>query len=50
MKQSILPVVAIIVNVALGARTGLKMFYVAAAVISALLILKWWRTRGENLT
>lgn len=48
MKEFILPVVAVILNLALGARTGLSIFYVAASVILALTVLKAWRMRGAN--
>lgn len=48
MRSFILPIVAIIANIGLGANLGLPIFYVAAAVIFALLVLKAWRTRGGS--
>ncbi len=50
MKDFILPIVAIIVNVGLGANLHMPLFYVAAAVIFVLFVLKIARTRGGNKT
>lgn len=48
MRDFFFPAIVVVVNLWLAAAYGMPVFYVVAAVIFVLAVLKWRATRGGN--
>lgn len=44
LSDLLLPVIVVAINILLGARTGLPVFYLSAGVITALYVARLWRS------